>query len=648
MPIRSVARLSLLVRVVLALAAVGVIPLLILAVSLVDANRTAIQTQVRRTHVVAATTSAERIETFLASRQLLTRAIAANPELNLDPKSEISRQFLADLLTSDPSLDLIEVITPAGESVIRVQRRGLASNFALTLTESLAETQAGRPVLGGSGQSAQVLLSETLAEERGYVRTISNASPVVDALKALAVQDEAEMALADGHGKLLLGTAAISDFPPSMITAARSTRVVGSGSFVADSGSRVLGAYAPVPAAGWLVLSRQPAAIADNLLHALRARAILAVGAALALVALLSWFAYRGIVRPIREQLGAQRQLLGGKFKRGADTGEIEELQGNFALLRQRVTDQEDLGRVFLGRYQVIDILGQGGMGTVFRGWDPKLERFVALKTIHYGEISPDETSDPRPALLREAVMIARLSHPNIVSVFDVQDAPEAAFFAMELIEGTTLDHLILARGALSPEEVVLVGLAVARALEGAHSRGILHHDIKPSNVLLGTDHSIKVTDFGISDVLSTAGGKSDEIFGTPGYIAPEGVTGNRQDHQSDLFSLGVLLHQCINGEQPFAGESVRLTMVATLKASPPALRLSEEWTELQTIINQLLEKKAKDRPASAAVVAAIFTRMVQQRGLTWALNMPSSSLQYGSNAPTASWIHTANYRETA
>lgn len=637
---RQKVELTLIVRVVLALVAVGIIPLSILAVSLVDANRDAMQTQVRRTHAVAADTASSRIEAFLASRRALTRTIAANAELNLDPKSSSSRQLLADFLASDPDLRLVEVMTPKGESVIRVQRRGPA--VALVVA-TLSDTGAGQTILWRAANRAHLLLSEPLADARGHLRTVSDASAVVSALQALGVHDEAEMALLDARGAVILGSVRGADFPPLMKAAARSARVVGSGAFVDAGGSRVLGAYAPVATTGWSVVSRQPAMLAEGLVRALRVRSLLAVAAALALVAVLAYAAYRGIVRPIRQLLSAQRHLVG---RGGRGGGEIDQLRGNFELLARRIADQEQLGRTFLGRYQIIDILGEGGMGMVFRGWDPKLERYVALKTIRFGEKAAADSSEDLSALLREAVTIARLSHPNIVSVYDVEDSPDAAFFAMELIDGVTLENLLRARGTLEPGEVVLIGQAVARALDAAHARGILHHDIKPANVLLGRDQSIKVTDFGISDVLSSVASDRNYFFGTPGYVAPEGCRGQKQDQRSDLFSLGVVLHQCLGGTPPFERLSVRETLTAALYAAPRPLRLPAEWEPLQAMIDRLMAKEPKDRPPSAASVAELLTGFAQQRGLSWTLNVPSSAFAE-LHSTLSSWVPTVNYQET-
>ena len=169
-------------------------------------------------------------------------------------------------------------------------------------------------------------------------------------------------------------------------------------------------------------------------------------------------------------------------------------------------------------------------MGAVFRGLDPRLRRPVALKTLRLGggDLLPDKRRQRIEQLVQEAVTGARFSHPNVVAVYDVEESPEGAFIAMELVDGASLERVLLRRGRLSPREVIPLGAGIARGLAAAHQRDIVHRDIKPANVMLGHDGSIKVTDFGIADLVAAATRAEGLVFGTPGYLPPGGAARRR------------------------------------------------------------------------------------------------------------------------
>ena len=160
---------------------------------------------------------------------------------------------------------------------------------------------------------------------------------------------------------------------------------------------------------------------------------------------------------------------------------------------------------------------------------------------------------------MREAVTAARFSHPNVVAVYDVEESPEGAYIAMELVEGISLERLLLQRGRLRPAEVIPLGAAIARGLAAAHARDIVHRDVKPANVMLGRDGSIKVTDFGIADLIAASVRADGLVFGTPGYLPPEALRGAGHNRAGDLFALGVVLYECLAGVKPFGGGHRRL-----------------------------------------------------------------------------------------
>ena len=179
-------------------------------------------------------------------------------------------------------------------------------------------------------------------------------------------------------------------------------------------------------------------------------------------------------------------------------SGEPYQLEEALAHIERTLASGGSVRGILLGRYQLDAVLGEGGHGLVFRAFDRTLLRPVAIKMLHMAQ-EGESPSELRSSLLREAVLAARLSHPHIVAVYDFQETRRAAFIVMELVEGVGLDRYIMAKGALSPEETIVIGLAVAQALACAHGQRLIHRDLKPGNVLLGRDGAIKVSDFGIA-----------------------------------------------------------------------------------------------------------------------------------------------------
>ncbi|GAA2075362.1 hypothetical protein GCM10009801_29970 [Streptomyces albiaxialis] len=212
------------------------------------------------------------------------------------------------------------------------------------------------------------------------------------------------------------------------------------------------------------------------------------------------------------------------------------------------------------GRYRVGERLGRGGMGTVWRATDEVLGRQVAVKELHLGEeLSEDERRRLRQRTLREARAVAQLGHPNILVLHDVVEQDGRPWIVMELVEGRSLAERIAADGPLEPREAARIGLALLAALRAAHGRGVQHRDIKPANVLLEAESGRTVlTDFGIARVSGlTTISETGSLFGSPEYMAPERMSGERAGPEADLWSLGVLLCAAVEGETPFHRESL-------------------------------------------------------------------------------------------
>ncbi len=267
------------------------------------------------------------------------------------------------------------------------------------------------------------------------------------------------------------------------------------------------------------------------------------------------------------------------------------------------------------GRYQVHEVLGQGSMGTVHRGLDPRLERPVALKTLRFDTVtSEDQRRELLERLRHEAVTIARLSHPNIVAIYDMGDVERSAFIAMELVDGISLRDCLRTCGPLPVERLVPMAAAVASALALAHARGVIHRDVKPGNVLLGRDGAIKVSDFGLAFVV-----ESGEISGTPGYVPPEVLRSLPYTAAGDLFGLGATLYECLAGFHPLIGSTLRQTIANTLEGTFPPLsrHVPGAAGELEDLVTALLAAEPGARP-SAAELEERLGRLAAERGFCW------------------------------
>lgn len=255
-----------------------------------------------------------------------------------------------------------------------------------------------------------------------------------------------------------------------------------------------------------------------------------------------------------------------------------------------------------LGRYDILETIGSGASSSVSKARDTLINRIVAIKILQPGHGS----SEWRERFLREARIVGRLSHPRIVNLYDVgiDDATGAPYLVMEFITGKTLEQL-LTKGAPQPDRLFTWGVSLARALDYAHSNGIIHGDVKPANILVNGDGRVKLADFGIAR-MDTRISQSGRLMGTPAYLSPEQIDGGPTDCRSDLFSLGIILYQIATGRRPFESETVAGVCGQILKATPaspsklnPALSAA-----LDRVILRCLEKDPKKRFSSGEELA--------------------------------------------
>ena len=255
-----------------------------------------------------------------------------------------------------------------------------------------------------------------------------------------------------------------------------------------------------------------------------------------------------------------------------------------------------------LGRYEVIGELGQGAMGVVYKARDPLIDRVVAIKTINLG-LALDEKDEYEGRFYQEAKAAGRLNHPNIVTIYDVGKSGDVAYIAMEFLEGQELRDIMNERGILPVEQVLDVVAQVALGLAYAHEHGIVHRDVKPSNIMLVRDGHVKITDFGIARMASAAiRTQTGMVLGSPKYMSPEQVMGKDIDQRSDIFSLGVMLYELLTGQAPFDGENVNAIMYQTLNLAPaPPSSLNPSVPEMVNfIVAKALTKGLDDRYQNA------------------------------------------------
>ena len=268
------------------------------------------------------------------------------------------------------------------------------------------------------------------------------------------------------------------------------------------------------------------------------------------------------------------------------------------------------MDRVLAGRYQLESKIGSGGMGTVWRARDAVLDRLVAVKVLHEG-LASDAAFAER--FRREARAAASLAHPNVCAVYDTGEA-DVPFIVMEYVEGESLHNMLRRRGPLPIEDTARIARSVLAALAHAHSRGLIHRDMKPANVLFdATSGQAKVVDFGIAKGLEDTGGltRTSGLIGTAAYLSPEQVSGREATHASDLYAVGCLLYCCLAGEPPFGGPTAIAIAMRHLRDPVPPLRARRPDLppDLDAVVLRSLEKEPARRFSSAqemdAAVAA-------------------------------------------
>ncbi len=273
------------------------------------------------------------------------------------------------------------------------------------------------------------------------------------------------------------------------------------------------------------------------------------------------------------------------------------------------VDSSDGPARTMVGRYKILGELGKGSMGLVYKAQDPKINRIVAIKTIRFSdEFEEDVIAEIKERFFTEAEIAGKLSHPAIVTIHDVGEDRDLTYMAMECLEGEDLEKYIVKDSLLPVRSVIDVIAQIAEALEFAHKEGVVHRDIKPANVMLLTNGKVKVTDFGIAKAISSSKTKTGVILGTPNYMSPEQIMGQKIDFKSDIFSLGVLFYQLLTGELPFHGDNLSglLYQITQVRHSSPRVYNQKIPKVCEQILDKALSKDPAKRFKSAGDMAHI------------------------------------------
>ena len=277
------------------------------------------------------------------------------------------------------------------------------------------------------------------------------------------------------------------------------------------------------------------------------------------------------------------------------------------AMAGARITEQLATGGTVLGgRYELTARIANGGMASVWRAHDDVLARTVAVKLLH-DHLAADEAF--RERFRREAIAAAKLTHPHVVSLYDTGTDGDRVYLVMEYVDGATLREVVADLGRLEPGQAAAIGEKVARALDYAHERGLVHRDVKPANILLGDDGAVKVADFGIAKAEEHDGDltKTGMVLGTAAYVAPEQITGSTTvDGRADQYALGCMLYEALSGRQPFKGETAVATAAQRLESSPTPLRslLADIPRGLDSIVMRAMARDPEDRFVSLGTMA--------------------------------------------
>ena len=559
--------------------------------------------QTQQTHQIIARSTADRLAGRLKVLIGVLEAAADDPNIYLDPSAEQAQHALAGIVSRTQNVLSLSLYARRGtENILVFAARRPDSQLPADL--AVNTNPDAPPRLFASGGRYYLRLQKPTTRPDVFLHMLVSMESLEAVLNPGELGDEARILLVDMvSGKTLYGPQESLDRIPATMRKAIEMEQVDAANNSHQQGRRpIVYGFARVAGLPLKVVSIQPARRAEQARADMAKTARLTFVGVIVVVALLSLGAWGLVVNPIRSLIGRQQGLLGGHSVEGHGS-EIAQLQDGFAQLEAAIRERDQISQILIGRYQIVRRIGSGAMGTVYLGWDPALERDVALKTIRFKEeLSDHERTEMTEALFNEARAAGRLHHPNLVTVYDVLGDSNGALIAMEYVEGNSLDQRIRDLGPQSWDMTETIARGMLRGLVKAHGKQVIHRDLKPGNVLLGVDGDVKISDFGIAGFLSRGAGKENAVMGTPGYIAPESYNTGEYGPKTDLFAVGVVLIECLTGHTAFAGRNTAQVIARTqskdlLLPASVAVQVPESGRRL---IDGLLEKNPDQRIATA------------------------------------------------
>ena len=606
---------SIMFWVVLTLVVVGATPFM-LSWYQIEQSQQAIIDQAQKNHLIVSRATADRIDTYIDGYQDLLSNLANNADVYIAPDADAASQALKNSLISQPEVIVIALmlVQENGQrSVIQLASK----NEQLNLSElPVNEHHDHQPKMIESTSGKLLQLS------------IPSARPKVDVVMWVQVDIQqlldpqilgqtANISVYNQQGQLLefAGNQAAT-VPEEWGNLFQNETVTGGANRAQQTNIKAISAFAKLEDLPWFVVSEQPVEFAEQSASDMKRTAWQVFGLVLMVMTAITTLAYLSWVKPIRRIIKAQNQIMGEQPNASLwSGGEMAALEHSFDALTKHIDDRNALGKIFVDRYQVMSPIGTGGMGSVFLGWDPKLKRHVALKTLPLDKKNAfDSRKNMSETLVQEAITAAKISHRNVVSIYDVVSTKKTAFIAMEYIKGESLFDLLCRSRTLSLNYTLAIAVAVLKGLHSAHKMGFVHRDIKPGNVLLDINGDIKLTDFGTTALIHTL--THDAITGTPSYMAPETHQSGIISIQSDLFAVGVVIAECLLGENPFHQNKLSQTRDKIINHQvvfPPKL-MDTGPKGVFEVINKLLNKDPSQRPASAAKAAHSLVRQMTEQ----------------------------------
>ena len=282
-----------------------------------------------------------------------------------------------------------------------------------------------------------------------------------------------------------------------------------------------------------------------------------------------------------------------------------------------------------IGKYEILEILGKGAMGIVYKAQDPDIDREVAIKTIHFeSAYEGGEEEEARTRFMREAQAAGKLSHPNIVTIYDVGREERMTYIVMQLIKGISLQGIIASKRVFSTQEVSQLFTQLCDALDYAHKYGIIHRDIKPANILIDDNGRPFILDFGVARIGASTMTQTGKTLGTPSYMSPEQVIGKKIDNRSDIFSLGVVLYELLTGRRPFEAENITTIIYKIINEEPPPLSdvRKDAPAGFADILDRVLAKKPEERYQTGGELVKDLKRLASPSQETYVMDIPAAA----------------------